>query len=80
MIMIDIYIPGKNSKSNNKLDLVNTFFGVTYKSFYWWCSIDKKVSVVSAVSVSALNAGIGSSIGIGLKCGIGTSLIETALW
>ena len=34
MIMIDIYIPEKNSKSNNKLDLVNTFFGVTYKSFY----------------------------------------------
>ena len=30
----DRYIPGKNSKSNNKLDLVNTFFGVTYKSFY----------------------------------------------
>ena len=30
----DRYIPGKNSKSNNKLDLENTFFGVTYKSFY----------------------------------------------
>ena len=30
--------------------------------------------MVSAVSVSALNAGIGSSIGIGLKCSIGTSL------
>ena len=25
----DRYIPGKNSKCNNKLDLVNTFFGVT---------------------------------------------------
>ena len=35
--------------------------------------------MVSAVliSVSALNGGIGSSIGIGLKCGIGTSLLET---
>ena len=33
--MIDRYIPGKNSKSNNKLDLVNTLFGVTYKSFYF---------------------------------------------
>ena len=34
--------------------------------------------MVSAVSVSvlALNAGIGSSIGIGLKCGIGTSLVN----
>ena len=29
-----IYIPGKNLKSNNKLDLVNIFFGVAYKSFY----------------------------------------------
>ena len=35
----------------------------------------EKVSVVSAVSVSALNGGIGSSIGISLKCGIGTSLL-----
>ena len=33
--------------------------------------------MVSAVSVSALKAGIGSSIGIGLKCGIGTSLVYT---
>ena len=31
--------------------------------------------MVSAVSVSALNGGIGSSISISLKCGIGTSLI-----
>ena len=30
----DRYIPGKNSKYNNKLDLVDTFFGVTYKNFY----------------------------------------------
>ena len=30
----DRYIPGKNSKCSNKLDLVNTFFGVTYKNFY----------------------------------------------
>ena len=30
--------------------------------------------MVSAVSISALNAGIGNSIGIGLKCGIGISL------
>ena len=30
--------------------------------------------MVSAVSVSAPNVGIGSSIGIDLKCGIGTSL------
>ena len=57
----------KNSKCNNKLDLVNTLFNVTYKNFYWWCLIDKKVS--------ALNAGIGSSISIGLKCGISTSLL-----
>ena len=33
--MNDRYIPEKNStKCNNKLDLVNTFFGVTYKNFY----------------------------------------------
>ena len=32
---------------------------------------------VSAVSVLAINAGIGSSISIGLKCGIGTSLVLT---
>ena len=31
--------------------------------------------MVLAVSISTLNAGIGSSIDIGLKCGIGTSLI-----
>ena len=42
--------------------------------FYCWCSIDKKVLVVLAVSVLALNVGIGGSISIGLKCGIGTSL------
>ena len=30
----DRYIPGKNSKCNNKLHVVNTFFGVTYKNFY----------------------------------------------
>ena len=30
----DRYIPEKNSKCNNKLDLGNTFFGVTYKNFY----------------------------------------------
>ena len=30
----DRYIPEKNSKCNNKLDLVNTFLGVTYKNFY----------------------------------------------
>ena len=35
--------------------------------------------MVSAVSVSALNGGIGSSIGIGLKCGIGTSLVGMGL-
>ena len=35
------------------------------------------VSTVLVV-VSALNAGIGSSIGIGLKCGIDTSLIVTS--
>ena len=68
----DRYISGKNSKCNIKLDLVNTFFDVTYKNFYWWCSIDKKVLVIS---VSALNAGIS----IGLKCGIGTSLIMILL-
>ena len=32
--------------------------------------------MVLAVSVSALNAGISSSIGISLKCGIGTSLAD----
>ena len=37
-------------------DLVNAFFGAAYKSFYLWCPIDGKVSVVS---VSALNVGIG---------------------
>ena len=26
--------PRKNSKCNNKLDLVNTFLGAAYKSFY----------------------------------------------
>ena len=48
------------------LDSVNAFFGAAYKSFYLWCPIDGKVSVVSVVlvSVSALNVGIGSSIGI----------------
>ena len=35
--------------------------------------------MVSAVSVSALNVGIGSSIGIGLKCGIGTSPLTNNL-
>ena len=35
--------------------------------------------MVSAVLVLALNAGIGSSIGIGLKCGIGTSLVKKTL-
>ena len=35
--------------------------------------------MVLAVSVSALNAGIGSSIGIGLKCGIGTFLVKIQL-
>ena len=47
------------------LDLVNAFLGAAYKSFYLWCPIDGKVSVVSVVSISALNVGIGSSIGIG---------------
>ena len=70
-------IPRKNSKRNKKLDLLNTFFATAYKSFHCWCSIDKKVSVVSAVLVLALNAGIGSSISISLKCGIGTPLNMT---
>ena len=30
----DREIPRKYSKCNNKLDLVNTFFDATYKSFY----------------------------------------------
>ena len=47
------------------LDLVNALFGAAYKSFYLWCPIDGKISVVSVVSVSAINVGIGSSIGIG---------------
>ena len=62
--MIDT-ICRKYSKRKNTLDLVNAFFGAAYKSFYLWCPIDGKVSVVSVVSVSALNVGIGSSIGIG---------------
>ena len=33
--------------------------------------------MVSTVLVLALNAGISSSIGVSLKCGIGTSLVET---
>ena len=59
--MIDT-ICRKYSKCKNMLDLVNAFFGAAYKSFYLWCPIDGKVSVVS---VLALNVGIGSSIGIG---------------
>ena len=58
----DRQIPRKNSECNKKLDLLKTFFGTAYKSFYCWCSIDKKVSVILA-----LNAGISSSIDIGLK-------------
>ena len=60
--MIDT-ICRKYSKCKNMLDLVNAFFGAAYKSFYLWYPIDGKVSVVSIVS--ALNVGIGSSIGIG---------------
>ena len=63
--MIDKYL---EKLQNKKLDLLNTFFVTAYKSFYGWCSIDKKVSVVLAVSILALNAGIG----------IGTSLVERA--
>ena len=61
--MIDT-ICRKHSKCKNMLDLVNAFFGAAYKSFYLWCPIDGKV-LVASVSVSALNVGIGSSIGIG---------------
>ena len=61
--MIDT-ICRKYSKCKNMLDLVNAFFGAAYKSFYLWCPIDGEVSVVSVVSVLALNVGIGSSIGI----------------
>ena len=67
--MID-KIPRKNSKCNKKLYLLKTSFGTAHKSFYCWCSIDKKVLVVSAMD---LNAGIG----IDLKCGIDTSLLFT---
>ena len=63
--MINKYLE-KYSKCNKKLDLLYTFFGAAYKSFYRWRLIDEKVSVASA-----LNAGIG----ISLKCGIDISLI-----
>ena len=58
--MINKYLE-KNSKCNKKLNLLNTIFSTADKSFYWWCLKDEKVSVVSAVSVLALNAGISSS-------------------
>ena len=42
IVMDNDKYPRKNSKCNKKLDLLNTFFGTAYKSFYCWCSIDKK--------------------------------------